>query len=307
MRWLFVEEDFNGDDIGRFVEAHDSGANWLLFVVAEEDDLSTGDLHTRPRPRTKDLRMVGLVDLVWVVPDVIRLDVHERYPRRRADGAGERLRIWVDKCAARKRSTLGPCRSGTLVVVLTLDEIRALAAGGEGERVEFKKSTAEADRGAQTVAGMANRGGGFVVFGIDPAGKVVGQDVTERTLEKVSDQLARILPTPVTSVSNVALDASLSLVVVEVESGPLRPYRWNGRTNVRVGASTKEVGEEQAQQMLIEAKHRGFRWEDESSGLSFDDLDADEIQQTVTDAVRLAASQSQKGTRFPACCEGSGC
>lgn len=170
--------------------------------------------------------------------------------------------------------------------VRNLDDIHALVSGGEGERVEFKKSTGEADRGAQTVAAMANRSGGVLVFGVDPSGQIVGQDVNERTLEKVADQLARVQPTPVTSVSAIPVGEGRSLVVVEVESGPLRPYRWNGRTFVRVGATTKEVGEEQAQQMLVEAKHRGKRWEDEPSELSVDDLDADEIQTTVQEAIR---------------------
>jgi hypothetical protein len=38
--------------------------------------------------------------------------------------------------------------------------------------------------------------------------------------------------------------------------------------------------------MLVEAKHRGQRWEDEPSELSVDDLDADEIQTTVQEAIR---------------------
>ena len=172
------------------------------------------------------------------------------------------------------------------MVVLTIDEIRALAVIGEGETVEFKKSTGEADRGAQTVAAMANRSGGVVVFGVDPAGSVTGQAVNERTLEKVADQLSRIQPTPVVGVSVTEIDPTRSVVVVRVESGPLRPYRWGGRVFVRVGATTKELGEEQAQQMLVEAKHRGHRWEDEPSDLSMADLDADEVGLTVREAIR---------------------
>ena len=170
--------------------------------------------------------------------------------------------------------------------MLTLDDIRALAIAGEGETVEFKKSTGEADRGAQTVAAMANRSGGVVVFGVEPTGGVTGQEVNERTLEKVADQLSRIQPTPVVSVSVAEIDSERAVVVVRVESGPLRPYRWGGRVFVRVGATTKELGEEQAQQMLVEAKHRGHRWEDEPSDLSIDDLDADEIGLTVREAIR---------------------
>ena len=49
--------------------------------------------------------------------------------------------------------------------------------------LELKKSTAEKERACRTLCALANGQGGLVVFGVTPSGKVVGQKVTDRTLE----------------------------------------------------------------------------------------------------------------------------
>ena len=65
----------------------------------------------------------------------------------------------------------------------SVDRVRTCAAAGESASLEFKKSTAEKDRACRTLCAFANGHGGRVLFGITPAGKVVGQTVTDRTLE----------------------------------------------------------------------------------------------------------------------------
>ena len=161
-----------------------------------------------------------------------------------------------------------------------------MAAAGESETVEFKATTAELDRPARTIAGMANQSGGLIVFGVKPDGEVAGQDVTERTLEKVAAQISRVSPRPICSVTTLAIEDRSSLVVIRVDAGPLRPYRWNGKAYLRTGAATLELSEEQARQMLLDAEHQGQRWEDLPSELEVVDLDPDEIRRTVEEAIR---------------------
>ena len=172
------------------------------------------------------------------------------------------------------------------MVVNTLDDIVRIAAQGESETVEFKATTAESEGAAKTVAAMANRSGGVVLIGVRPDGTVAGQHVSERTQEKLAEQLRRVTPGPIMSVTMVPTGGELSVIVVRVDGSPLRPYRWNGRPFVRVGATTQQVTEEHAQRMLLDAIHTGQRWEDEPSTLRVEDLDADQIRLTVSEAVR---------------------
>ena len=47
-------------------------------------------------------------------------------------------------------------------------------AGGEGQRVEFKREVPAERRLVRLLAGLANAGGGVVLFGVDARGRVVG-------------------------------------------------------------------------------------------------------------------------------------
>ncbi len=55
---------------------------------------------------------------------------------------------------------------------MTLKEIRALISHGEGQRLEFKRSLAELERGVRAVAAFANTGGGHLLFGVRDSGEI---------------------------------------------------------------------------------------------------------------------------------------
>ncbi|MBK6594003.1 MAG: ATP-binding protein [Burkholderiales bacterium] len=69
-----------------------------------------------------------------------------------------------------------------------LDQLLSLIAAGESLTLELKKSTAEKDRACRSLCALANGQGGYVVFGVTPTGKVVGQKVTDRTLEELAQE-----------------------------------------------------------------------------------------------------------------------
>ncbi len=59
---------------------------------------------------------------------------------------------------------------------MTLDQIKALAASGESETLEFKATTGTRREAAMTVCAFLNQHGGQVLFGVTGAGaqKVIG-------------------------------------------------------------------------------------------------------------------------------------
>ncbi len=67
---------------------------------------------------------------------------------------------------------------------MTPDEITALAAMSESETLEFKRTTGTRREAARTMCAMLNQRGGHVLFGVTPEGDVVGQQVSERTIEE---------------------------------------------------------------------------------------------------------------------------
>lgn len=49
---------------------------------------------------------------------------------------------------------------------MTLDELKALIAGGEGDRLEFKETTGRRGEACRTLCAFLNGDGGMVVFGV---------------------------------------------------------------------------------------------------------------------------------------------
>ncbi len=170
---------------------------------------------------------------------------------------------------------------------LTIEKVRDLAAHGESETVEFKRSTAEHERGARTVCAMANQRGGAVLFGVDTDGTPVGQQVSVRTMERLVQSLAEIRPHPPYTVQRCVIDADREVLAVIVERGADRPYRFRGRAYVRSGAVTEALTEERAQQITVETRHAGNRWELEPASVGRAVLDEAEIAAAVRDGIAL--------------------
>ena len=71
--------------------------------------------------------------------------------------------------------------------------------------MEFKKSTAEKDRACRTLCGFANARGGQLLFGVTPEGKVVGQQVTDHTLEELAQEFRGFEPPLFPEIRRVAV------------------------------------------------------------------------------------------------------
>ncbi len=170
---------------------------------------------------------------------------------------------------------------------MTIDRISALVACGESETLEFKTSTGTRRKATWTVCAMLNQRGGYVLFGVTPEGKIVGQQVSEHTIEEVSAELRRIDPAASPSVDRVRVNGGHEVVMVNVIQGPARPYTYRGTAYRRVGNTTVAMSADEYNRMLFERMHSEQRWENQPAvGWSVDDLDAAEIRRTVAEAVR---------------------
>ncbi len=160
---------------------------------------------------------------------------------------------------------------------MNIHELSDLVQGGETEGVEFKKTTGQRTEGMRTVCGMLNGAGGFVLFGVTAAGKIVGQMVTTQTLEEIHNDLRRIEPPVFPDVETVALAGGNSVIVLRVPSGG-GPYVYDGRAYMRNGPTTIIMPQAIYERKLLERSHALNRWENQpAEGLTPDDLDRAEI------------------------------
>lgn len=180
--------------------------------------------------------------------------------------------------------------------VLDRSTVDALAEAGESETVEFKKSTAEHERAAKTVCGMANQRGGVVLFGVGPDGSIPGQQVSERTLERLAQSLDDIRPHPPYTLQQLVIEGDREVLAIIIDRGADRPYRHRGVAYIRVGAVTQALTEERAQQITVETRHGSNRWETEISPLTIKALDETEVARAVRDGVLLGRIPSDAST-----------
>lgn len=180
---------------------------------------------------------------------------------------------------------------------MNIEDIRRLVAAGESEEVEFKSTTGTRREAAMTICAMLNQQGGQVLFGVTPEGRIVGQQLRERSIEEVSAELARIDPPAFPTIQRVPAADDQEVVVVSVSRGPAGPYMYRGRAYRRVGNTVVEVRADEYRRMLFERMHSEQRWENQAAdGWSVDDLDANEIRNTVDEAVRRGRLEDP-GTR----------
>jgi len=161
----------------------------------------------------------------------------------------------------------------------TEDELRALMADLESDRVERTESTKKTDKFCRAICAFANDfpghgQPGFLLVGVTDDGRPSGLEVTDRLLTNLgglrTDGL--IQPMPAMTVGKVALEGG-DVAVVEVIPSDMPPVRYDGRIHIRVGPR-RAIANEQEERILIERRVSGARAFDlwPCTGATLDDL-----------------------------------
>jgi ATP-dependent DNA helicase RecG len=177
------------------------------------------------------------------------------------------------------------------------EELSALASGGESEQVEFKRSTGQRTEAARTVCAMLNTRGGFVLFGVEDAGVIRGQEVSAATLASVVHEVSRIDPRPLISPEVIPVDERHAVIVLRVPQAFGTVHTMDGRPYVRVGPTSVVMSQEDYRRRLLELMHPISRWETQRAhGVTVEDLDRDVIFTTIEAGI-ANGRVSDPGTR----------
>ncbi len=184
--------------------------------------------------------------------------------------------------------------------MISISQLQEWVRTGESETLEFKRTTGERRAGTQTLCGMLNHRGGRVLFGVEPDGRIIGQMVSDHTVEEVAQELKEIDPPVFPSIERVDVTEGRQVLVVTVSAGTNRPYNYKGQAYRRVGNTTPELSGHGFQQMLLERLHGERRWENEpAEGWAVTDLEASEIIRTLEESIRRGRADDP-GVRDPA-------
>ena len=170
---------------------------------------------------------------------------------------------------------------------MTLRHLEALARAGESDTVEFKKSTANLSRAGETLCAMLNGAGGTVLLGVADDGTVVGQQVSDRTMQEVAATLRLLEPTAPVRIERVPLSEGREVLVLEAQPVPSEvPYQFRNVAYQRVGPTTSPMPRAAMLQLVVERTDAARRWEAVlTPAFSVSDLDPEEILRTVRQGI----------------------
>ena len=184
--------------------------------------------------------------------------------------------------------------------MIAREQVEAWVGLGESETLEFKSTTGERRMAMRALCAMLNSRGGRVLFGITPDRKIVGQQVSDHTIEEVAQEIKELDPPAFPSIDRVPVGDGKEVLVVTVMQGHTRPYSYKGTAYRRVGNTSPAMSRDEYNRMLLERLHGEQRWENgPAAGWTVADLDASELIRTVEEAIRRGRAEDP-GTRDPA-------
>lgn len=165
---------------------------------------------------------------------------------------------------------------------MDIEEVKELTVKGASETLELKKSTGGREGAAATVCAMLNRSGGTVLFGVEPNGRIVGQDVGEQTIEQLLDEFEHIAPQNRPFLERVPFEGSREIIAITVEPGIKQPYRYRGIVYQRFGNTNRKMTDDEVEDAILERRHGTDRWElVPMYNWTLNDLDGTEIDNTI--------------------------
>jgi len=135
-------------------------------------------------------------------------------------------------------------------------DLRSLLAGGESERVEFKRSLPRMPDLVRLIAALANTKGGYILIGVGDGGRVHGAAIDAKTLERLASSLQGQVDPPVNASTEVHTIDDREIVVIEVPRGRDGPYvvAGTGEAYVRVGVDTLPARHSDLQRLALDAQ-----------------------------------------------------
>lgn len=179
------------------------------------------------------------------------------------------------------------------------DDIQSIIKKGESEVLELKKSTGQLTRAAESLCAFLNGSGGMVIIGVAPEGKIVGQQITDKTLQDIANTLRSIEPTTHIAMTQVALpESDREILVLEAIPVPeARPYVFAGRPYYRTGTTTAAMPQDMYQQLLLNRAHSKNRWETAAAvGVDIAELDLEEILRTIRTGIAVGRLPESTGS-----------
>ncbi len=181
---------------------------------------------------------------------------------------------------------------------MTSDRIIKLLSLGEGQLVEFKSSTSSLDALGKVVCGFINTSGGYLIYGVNEKGDVIGIDKISDVIIKLERLfIEKISPKAFIAVQVEQLD-SKPIVIIEVPSGKDVPYAFKDIIYIRSDHKTLKADAEFIRDIVMRHQIEPERWERRFSFADIEkDVDESEVLAAVEDAEKMKRAFFRDATK----------
>ncbi|MEA3311635.1 MAG: putative DNA binding domain-containing protein [candidate division WOR-3 bacterium] len=178
--------------------------------------------------------------------------------------------------------------------------LKRIVAQKEWDTLELKKSTAQIKPACETLCALLNGKGGHVLIGVKKDGEIIGQEISEKTLEGIANELAKIKLHNDVIMERITLETSARREVIVLEArpyGPHVPYTYDDRPYERIGNTARRMLRERYDQLLSKRRDTTHRWETQvAEGWSIEDLDTEEILRTARRGIETGRLPESTGS-----------
>jgi ATP-dependent DNA helicase RecG len=127
------------------------------------------------------------------------------------------------------------------ISMITSDDIKLLVSAGEGYNAEFKVAVPSKVKDlSEEICAFANASGGTLLIGVNDNNQIVGCIIENTKRSAIQNSLSEITPYLPCSLSLLEVDGK-TVGVIEVPSGPNKPYVLSGAIYVRIGPNTQKL------------------------------------------------------------------
>jgi ATP-dependent DNA helicase RecG len=172
---------------------------------------------------------------------------------------------------------------------MKIAQLKTIVSHGESNTLEFKSSTSSIGSGMQTVCAFLNSDqGGMVVFGVTDNGKIVGQEVTDKTRKEIATELNKIDSYENIDVLFVHVGDDKQAIVFEVAPADTAPCLYDGRAYIRNQSTTTRMSKEEYRYLYN--KNNPALWESLATNTcTLKNLDRTRIKEVI----RMAISEKR--------------
>ena len=152
----------------------------------------------------------------------------------------------------------------------------------EDEQIELKKSTSELKNAIISIVAILNKHQkGELYFGIQNDGKIIGQDVSERTLREISKAISDYIEPKIYPEIKEEIIENKSCISIKF-SGENIPYFAYGRAYIRVADENKSLSAGEIKKLIL--KTTEYYWESQISDKKIENINKEALKDFIQKA-----------------------